>query len=248
MLRPSRPMIRPFISSFGRGITDTVTSAVWSAAHRWMARAMTSRAFRSAVSRASASIFFPICTASRRISTSAFWSSSCRACSVVRPATRSISFQFLNLFLCLGDLLLSLCEGLIPLFDPVQFAVEILLALDQPPLEALHLCALLPSFALGVPLELERLIFRLQERFPLLTLRLSLRPTSGVFEDALRSDLGRAYLRLAGELAQKVSKEEDPQPDDARTNVHDGVRGGHPLRFANGFLDLQPLHSDHCGQ
>ena len=44
MLRPSRPMMRPFISSLGRGTTLTVISATWSAAHRWMAWATTSRA------------------------------------------------------------------------------------------------------------------------------------------------------------------------------------------------------------
>ena len=34
ILRPSRPIIRPFISSFGNVTTDTVDSATWSAAHR----------------------------------------------------------------------------------------------------------------------------------------------------------------------------------------------------------------------
>gem|GEM_PF-6418236 len=37
MFRPSRPMIRPFISSFGRETTETVASVVRSAAQRWMA-------------------------------------------------------------------------------------------------------------------------------------------------------------------------------------------------------------------
>ena len=32
--RPSRPMMRPFISSLGRGTTETVVSAAWSAAQR----------------------------------------------------------------------------------------------------------------------------------------------------------------------------------------------------------------------
>ena len=50
MLRPSRPMMRPFISSFGSGTTDTVTSLAWSAAQRWMAVAMISRARVSASS------------------------------------------------------------------------------------------------------------------------------------------------------------------------------------------------------
>ena len=33
MLRPSRPMMRPFMSSLGSATTDTVVSATWSAAH-----------------------------------------------------------------------------------------------------------------------------------------------------------------------------------------------------------------------
>ena len=37
MLRPSRPMIRPFMSSVGMWTVLTVVSAVWSAALRWMA-------------------------------------------------------------------------------------------------------------------------------------------------------------------------------------------------------------------
>ncbi len=45
MLRPSRPMIRPFISSLGRWTTVTVCSAVWSAATRCIAVTMMSRAF-----------------------------------------------------------------------------------------------------------------------------------------------------------------------------------------------------------
>ena len=50
MLRPSRPMMRPFISSLGRGTTETVASATWSAAQRWMAPEMSSRAMVSASS------------------------------------------------------------------------------------------------------------------------------------------------------------------------------------------------------
>jgi hypothetical protein len=57
MFRPSRPMIRPFISSLGSDTLDTVVSAVCSAAIRWTARAtifLASRsAFRRAVSRIS---------------------------------------------------------------------------------------------------------------------------------------------------------------------------------------------------
>ena len=48
MLRPSRPMMRPFISSFGSDTAETVVSAVWSAAMRWMASATIFFASRSA--------------------------------------------------------------------------------------------------------------------------------------------------------------------------------------------------------
>ena len=47
---PSLPIILPFISSFGNGTTETVTSETWSAAHFWMAIATISFAFASASS------------------------------------------------------------------------------------------------------------------------------------------------------------------------------------------------------
>ena len=48
MFRPSRPMIRPFISSPGRCITETTDSLVCSTATRWMARVTILRARLSA--------------------------------------------------------------------------------------------------------------------------------------------------------------------------------------------------------
>ena len=47
MLRPSRPMMRPFISSLGSGTTLTVVSLQWSAAQRLMAWPMRLRAMPS---------------------------------------------------------------------------------------------------------------------------------------------------------------------------------------------------------
>ena len=46
MLRPSRPMIRPFMSSEGSSTMETVVSAAWLAATRWSASATRLRAFR----------------------------------------------------------------------------------------------------------------------------------------------------------------------------------------------------------
>ena len=44
MLRPSRPMIRPFMSSLGRCSTETTDSLVCSVASRWIAPVMILRA------------------------------------------------------------------------------------------------------------------------------------------------------------------------------------------------------------
>ena len=53
---PSLPIIRPFISSFGKATTETVLSATWSAAQRWIAREIISFALFSASSRSHAGI------------------------------------------------------------------------------------------------------------------------------------------------------------------------------------------------
>ena len=56
MLRPSRPMIRPFMSSDGSSTSDTVVSAAWLAATRCSASATRLRARRRASDCASSSI------------------------------------------------------------------------------------------------------------------------------------------------------------------------------------------------
>ena len=57
MFRPSRPMMRPFMSSLASSTTVTVVSAVWLAATRWSASATSARARRRASPRASSSIW-----------------------------------------------------------------------------------------------------------------------------------------------------------------------------------------------
>ncbi len=91
MLRPSRPMMRPFRSSLGRSTTETVVSMVCSAALRWMASVMYCRALAPACSRASASSRLTRFAASRRASASMCLSSRSLASSVVRPDRRSSS-------------------------------------------------------------------------------------------------------------------------------------------------------------
>ena len=91
MLRPSRPMIRPFSSSDFSSTTDTVVSTAWLDATRCMTAARMLRARRSASWRVSSSTW--------RISRALSWRSSssssrimiCFAWPALRPATRSSS-------------------------------------------------------------------------------------------------------------------------------------------------------------
>ena len=91
MLRPSRPMIRPFRSSLARWTTDTVRSALCSEASRWMAVLSTRLASDSALRRASVSMSRARVAALSRASCSAVASTSARASSTLRRATRSRS-------------------------------------------------------------------------------------------------------------------------------------------------------------
>ncbi len=86
MLRPSRPMTRPFISSFGRSTEETVISAEWSAATRWIAVPTISRAFSSTSSFALSSIRVTRFAWSASMSFSIFLRSIARASSRVIPA------------------------------------------------------------------------------------------------------------------------------------------------------------------
>ena len=85
MLRPSRPMMRPFMSSLGRSTTDTVVSMACSAALRWIASVMICLARAAAISRASVSSRLTRCAASRRASLSTWRMSRSLASSAVSP-------------------------------------------------------------------------------------------------------------------------------------------------------------------
>ena len=91
MLRPSRPMIRPFISSPGRCMTETTDSLVCSTATRWIARVTILRARLSASVLAVASMSLTDSAASRLAWFSIVAISSALAASAVRAATRSSS-------------------------------------------------------------------------------------------------------------------------------------------------------------
>ena len=89
MFRPSRPMIRPFMSSLGRSTTDTAASATYSEAIRQMARPMTCLARSSPVSVAVSSMRLTIEAACSFASSSNDCTSWALASSAVRPATTS---------------------------------------------------------------------------------------------------------------------------------------------------------------
>ena len=147
MLRPSRPMMRPFISSDGMGTVLTVASAVWSTMTRWMAVMTTSRARSSALSRADRSM--------ARTRRTASCSASSRTCST-RTALASFggepadALERLDLFR--PGLASSLrwysssCSRLrqlaVALLEHVRTLVELLVALEQPPLEVEQVVAL----------------------------------------------------------------------------------------------------------
>ena len=130
MLRPSRPMMRPFMSSAGSWTTDTVVSAAWPAASRCMTTERMLRTRRSASRLVSSSIWRTSLAESCRIWSSSSFSSSCLACEAERPDARSSSRRWrscsaVELRLARGDLRLVVLE-LLPA------AVERLLAPVQP--------------------------------------------------------------------------------------------------------------------
>ena len=97
MLRPSRPMIRPFMSSEASSTTLTVVSAVWLAATRCRASATSARARRFASVRASSSSCRTVRASSCRTRSSERSSSCLRASPSVRPPTRSSSRSIASL-------------------------------------------------------------------------------------------------------------------------------------------------------
>ena len=91
MFRPSRPMMRPFMSSLGRANTETVDSAVCSDATRWIAIVTILRARSSPSSRARCSIS-RTCVIATRFASSTTCATRCSRASVeVMPAIRSSS-------------------------------------------------------------------------------------------------------------------------------------------------------------
>ena len=155
MLRPSRPMIRPFISSLGRWTTVTVCSAVWSAATRCIAVTMTSRAFSWASSRARRSIARDSLTASCSASSRIASSSTPLASSADSPDTRSSATTCswcsrVELLALVLEVALAVVDLAALLLEHVRALVELLVARQEAPLEVLELGPLRARLVLGL--------------------------------------------------------------------------------------------------
>ena len=200
MLRPSRPMIRPFMSSLGRSTTVTVVSIVCSAALRWMACVMMARARSAACSRASVSSRLTSAAASCRASASSCLSSSSRASSAVRPATRSqllllLRAERLGSRGCGGhgrssraaSAVLAAGEVLVRARRAPAVARWRRVALGQQLFHARDLLALVADELLGLEPQLVRALARLDHRFLAARLGVAL----GVAQDPARLLLGR---------------------------------------------------------
>ena len=138
MLRPSRPMIRPFMSSAESWTTETVVSVAWPAASRCMHTERMLRTRRSASRLVSSSIW-----RSRR-------AASCRACSSIsleqqllgarRRHSRHLLERALELLALVGERLALLLELLLPSREVVLTARQRGTPLGQ-----------LPTRLVGVP-------------------------------------------------------------------------------------------------
>ena len=168
MLRPSRPMIRPFISSRGRWTTVTVCSAVWSAATRCIAVRMMSRALSWASSRAARSMARASLTASCSASSRTASRSIALASSADMPVTRSSAT---TCSWCARELLALACrarargrELAVLLLEHVGALVELLVALEEAALEGGQLAASGAGLVLGLAAEPELLVLGLEDQ------------------------------------------------------------------------------------
>ena len=141
MLRPSRPMMRPFISSEGSVTLETVVDAACAEAVRWMPIEMMLRTRRSASWRASSSIVRMRRATSWRACSSTRASSASRACACVIAATRSSSRsccldELRDARLALGERRIALAEAALARGDVGGELVELRRAGAEPLLGA----------------------------------------------------------------------------------------------------------------
>ena len=164
MFRPSRPMMRPFMSSLGSSTTDEVVSAAWLAATRWSASATRLRARRLASSCASSSRCL-----TRRAELVADSAAARRgALRLVDGQTRDPLelaelpvLRLLQVDLELLDVRLAVGEALFAAEELGQLRLELILLGEDALLELRDLAAALLGVALGLGTDAHRLLARL---------------------------------------------------------------------------------------
>ena len=154
MLRPSRPMMRPFISSLGSGTTETDDSETWSDAQRWIDVVMIRRARSSASSFACASIWRTSLFACSRISDSTLRKKDLLGLFTREPGdplelTALLGDQFVDLRAMCVELLLALGEPALALLQLLDAPIEVLFLLLQASLLPLDLGAALARVLFG---------------------------------------------------------------------------------------------------
>ena len=157
--------------------TVTVASEVWSAAMRCMTVVRMRRARSLPSSAAWRSISRTRCCASACASSTICWISAWRASPAVRPLTRSSSAicrccSATRPDLLLFDLALPLLEAGLAALERLQLVVQALRPIEQQPLLALQVGALLARLLLGGALRLEGVVLALEHDLLLLGPRL----------------------------------------------------------------------------
>ena len=207
MLRPSRPMIRPFMSSEGSSTSDDVVSDAWLAATRWSASATRFRARRFASACASSSIWRTRRARSWRTSSSERSSRCVLASPAVNPGDalellELLVLRLLELLLERAQVRLAVGQPLLAAGQLGQLALDLLLRRQHPLLDLRHARPALRELALDLGSQADRLLPRLDLRFAPNRLGFALR----LRQQQVAHPPGRADARAA-ESAQRQEHE-----------------------------------------
>ena len=175
MLRPSRPMMRPFISSLGISTVLVVVSAVWAAAYRWSAVIRISRDFSSQISaicRSCLRISAPVLVLQfgvEQLRAAAAWPrrwlrplSWCSVCRCMSSSLVSSSLRRLASSIRSASLRLVAFDHFLLFAELLGLLLERVLALVEQPLAFVELAADFAEFFLALFLLLEHHFLDLQ--------------------------------------------------------------------------------------
>src|SRR4051812_40061107 len=247
MFRPSRPMMRPFISSDGRETTETVVSAVWSAAMRWMAREMIFLASLGIAARLLLAPAHPLRALvvggllhvvqelPRRL-VGAEPGERFQPVLHLGEALPQLFVARLHLLLAAGQLVAALLHLVLLLVDQVELAVQRLLALLEAALHALDVLAAAAFLALPLLAGADGLLAPLQD----LGLAQALGLFLGARADARGLVFGRGARLLQARLDRRAARgkagdrghhgHDDGDQDRVHCRIYVGAEPGSPRR------------------